>query len=72
MTIADLVVGRSDGVAYPNNNLDYKYIRDAMNFCNKRDCTTCKYETYLKCNSPCNLCSLNPEREDNWKAKVAP
>ena len=37
MTIADLVVGRSDGVVYPNNNLDYKFIKDAKNFCNKRD-----------------------------------
>jgi len=68
--MAGLVVGRSEGVAYPNNNLTYRQfeIKDEVMFI-KHICSTCKYEKFLKINSPCNLCNLNPEREDNWKAK---
>ena len=68
--MADYVVGRSEGVSYPNNNLTYRKFEVKNNIpLIKHMCSTCKSERFLKCNSPCNLCSLNPEREDNWKPK---
>lgn len=68
--MADFVVGRSEGIAYSNNNFTNKQfeVKDKVIFI-KHMCSTCRFENNIKNNFPCNFCSLDPRKKDNWQPK---